>query len=357
MKIFGEKFSKDEILKRVGDISQICDVKSFEYNDGPSKGIRAIGIKNISGLDFSILLDRSLDISSLYYGSLPIYYKTKVRETSPAFFDNKGLEFLRTFNAGFLTTGGLSNTGWPCVENDEEFGLHGRISNTPAERVNIKEEWEADEYKVVVEGKVREAKFFGDYLELSRKITTYAGKPKIIIQDTVQNIGFRKSPIMILYHFNFGFPFLDHNAKVLLNETKIEAGTEETEGHFDEYKNFIKPVPEFAAQLFYHDIKADKEGKINIAVVNEKLNKGEGIGIAFKFNKDTLPCVNQMKNMAYGEYICSIEPGSNFVRGRKEEKERGNLQYLEPGESKEFKIEIDVLESNKEIIDFKENNM
>ena len=39
MKIFGEKFSKDEILKRAGDISQICDVKSFEYNDGGSMEI------------------------------------------------------------------------------------------------------------------------------------------------------------------------------------------------------------------------------------------------------------------------------------------------------------------------------
>ena len=42
MKIFGEKFSKDEILKRVGDISRICDVRSFEYTDGLSPSFEII---------------------------------------------------------------------------------------------------------------------------------------------------------------------------------------------------------------------------------------------------------------------------------------------------------------------------
>jgi len=105
MKIFGEHYKRDEILKRVGDISQICDIKSFEYNDGVSKGIRAIGIKSISGLDLQI--NTSI-------------FQAKVRESFPTYFESKGFELLRTFNAGFLTTGGLSNIGchvWKMMKN------------------------------------------------------------------------------------------------------------------------------------------------------------------------------------------------------------------------------------------------
>ena len=105
MKIFGKDFKKDEILKTVGAISQTFDVKPFEYIDGESKGLRAISVKSISGLDFDVLIDRGMDVSSLYYKSIPLFFKSKVKETSPFYFESRGLEFLRIFYAGFLTTG------------------------------------------------------------------------------------------------------------------------------------------------------------------------------------------------------------------------------------------------------------
>ena len=60
-----------------------------------------------------------------------------------------------------------------------------------------------------------------------------------------------------------------------------------------------------------------------------------------------------MKNLSFGEYVCCIEPGSNFVRGRDIEKSKNNLRILRPQEITEFLIEIEILDSNEEIDLFK----
>jgi len=53
MKIFRKNFSKDELIKKIGDISQLCDVKSYEFIDGVSRGLRAIDMKTACGIDIT----------------------------------------------------------------------------------------------------------------------------------------------------------------------------------------------------------------------------------------------------------------------------------------------------------------
>ena len=57
---------------------------------------------------------------------------------------------------------------------------------------------------MTVSGRVRETKVFGDKLELTRSVTTSLGASKLVIRDTVENIGFNDSPLMMLYHVNIG---------------------------------------------------------------------------------------------------------------------------------------------------------
>src|SRR4030067_1622952 len=127
MKLFGKKMKKNDILKRIGDISQIGGLKSYELNDGPSKGIRAIDFKTPCGLDFTTLIDRGMDISHLNYKSIPICWKSATRETSPIYYESRDFEWLRTFFGGLITTCGLTYFGQPCVDEGEALGLHGRI--------------------------------------------------------------------------------------------------------------------------------------------------------------------------------------------------------------------------------------
>ena len=95
----------------------------------------------------------------------------------------------------------------------------------------------------------------------------------------------------------------------------------------------------------------------NIAIINEGFDEGNGIGIWMRFKKDTLPLLTQWKHMGMGEYVCGIEPCNSPVGGRKTERENGNLKFIEPGESVDFKLEFNVLKSNEDIKSFRDNFM
>lgn len=355
MKIFGKEISRQELQQKTGDISQLGGVKYYELTDGVSKGVRAVDIKSPCGLDFTVLPGRGMDISSLSYKSVPIAWRSATRETSPAYYESRGMEMLRTFYGGLLTTCGLTTMGPPSIDNGEELGLHGRIANTGAEKVLADGCWEGDRYKMWIQGKVREARVFGDKLELSRKITTWMDEPKIIIEDTVENIGSETSPLMVLYHVNIGFPVIDNGSELIEAKAKVISRDDEAKNGRADFNKFIEPIKGFKEQCYFHDIEADEDGNSNIAIVNKDFNNGEGIGIWMKFKKDTLPLMTQWKQMGMGEYVCGIEPCNSPVGGRKAEREKGTLKFIEPGEKVNFKLEFNILRSNSDIQSFRDS--
>jgi len=346
--LFGKKYRKQEILKKIGDISQLGGIRQYQYTDGVSKGIRAVDIKSPCGIDMTVLLDRGMDIANLFYKNTPLAWRSATRETSPVYYESKGVEWLRTFNGGLLTTCGISYMGLPCEDNGEELGLHGRISNISAERILADGKWEGDSYKMWVQGKVREAKVFGEKLELSRKIITWMDRPTIVIEDTVENIGWESYPHMISYHINFGFPLVDSTSKIVESEAEVVPFDEKSKKGIDSYKSFSGPVHGFQEQIFFHDIKEDSEGNCNIGIVNPEFNDSQGIGVWVKHKKETLPNLVHWKMMGEGEYVCGFEPANTSIRGRKVEREKKNLKYLEPGEKVDYRIEIRVLDSKED---------
>jgi len=74
-----------------------------------------------------------MDISSLFYRSIPINWKSSTRETSPAYYESKGIEWLRTFYGGFPVMCGLTNTGPPNRDDDEAK----ECPSSKAETINI----------------------------------------------------------------------------------------------------------------------------------------------------------------------------------------------------------------------------
>jgi hypothetical protein len=62
---------------------------------------------------------------------------------------------------------------------------------------------------------------FGENLVLTRRIEAALGGATIGVTDRVENRGFRPTPHMLLYHYNFGFPLLDEGAELLLPSRAI----------------------------------------------------------------------------------------------------------------------------------------
>lgn len=350
MEIFGKKYSKTELLKKVGDMSQLGGVKLYEFSDGAAKNLRAADIKSPGGIEMTTVLDRGMDISSLTYKNIPISWRSATRETSSIYYESKGLEWLRTFFGGLLTTCGLTYFGHPTIDDGEELGLHGRISSLPANNILADCKWENDNYVMWVQGKIREVKALDYKLELSRKITVFADKPVIMIDDTVENIGFKITPLMVLYHINLGFPLLDSNSKLILPEGTITTPKDENaKKEIKSFNKFCEPLDDFEEQVFVHEIEADKDGFGNVALINKEFNNGEGLGVLIKFSKESLPYLIQWKQAASGEYVCGLEPANSLLGGRNIEKENKNVRFVNPGEKIKFNIEISILNSKQEI--------
>ncbi len=352
--IYGKKYSRNEILKKVGDISQIAGIKRYTLAEGKEKGVEAIDIRTGSGLSFTILPDRGIDISYAEYKGKPLCWRSSVGDAAPEFFEPEGYGFLRNFFGGLLTTCGLTYAGHPCMDEGEQLGLHGRINNTPAKNICTENIWEKDEYILTVKGKVQETKVFGENILLTRTITSKLGESKLYLKDEVENLGFEKTPHMVLYHINIGFPILDNGSR-LISPTKIaHPRDKEAEKNAHQYNTFSEPIPKYKEKCYYHQMKPDKNGFIHAAIINEKFDNNTGLGVYIKYPFSQLPEFLEWKMTGEGIYVVGIEPSNCYISTRTQLRKEKKLPFLEPGEKKEYDIEIGVLQTNKEIKEFED---
>ncbi len=333
--LFGKEFTRNELMQRVGDISQLGGIKQFEIADGRAKGVAAFEVNTGAGLRFTVLPDRCMDIAWSDFKSTPISWISKTGVTAPQYFEHKGLEWLRGFFGGMLTTCGLRNAGSPSTYNGEEFGVHGRISNTPAENVCVTADWEGNDYVMKISGQMRESKVFGENLLFKREISTKLGENKLKIKDTIVNQGFKPEGVMLLYHMNFGFPLVDDGAKIVMPKGKLIPATDIAAKGIDTADKLHKPINGYEEQCFLIDFEQDGEIEVGI----ENVNIADCKGIYIKYDKSQLPWFTIWKMLGESEYVVGLEPGTCLPMGREKAENEGYLKILKPFE--EYSVEIE----------------
>ncbi len=108
-----EKFlTREEVERHSLDMRQFIDFRQATLPNG----MRIIEAYNASGLTFTILPDRGMDIWTAHYNGVPL---TWISQGSPHPADF-GQSWLRQFNGGLLTTCGLTHVGPP--EKDDISG-------------------------------------------------------------------------------------------------------------------------------------------------------------------------------------------------------------------------------------------
>jgi hypothetical protein len=334
--LFGRNFTRQKLLSYVGDLSQIAGVTLGELTDGVERGVRTADFRSGSGLRFSVSLDRGLDIGPAEFRGIPLAWISPTGFAHPRHFEPEGFGWLRSFGGGLLTGCGLTSLGSPEVDEGEALGLHGRLSNLPAQKVQIGEQWLGDECTFWLEGRLRQARVFGENLSLTRRISVGLGESRIAIQDTVENLSDRVSPLMVLYHINLGFPMVDSDCLLEAEPHPVEPRDRQAEGGRPVWMNFRDPTAGYDEQVFYHDLPADETGWASIRLNNPN----QGLKLTVRHKKDTLPNLAQWKMMGSGEYVLGLEPANCRVEGRSQERARGALQTLQPGEQRQFNVEI-----------------
>ena len=340
--LFGRKWTRKQLMERVGDPSQIATVRPHTLSDGKAKGVSAIEFSTGSGFRFTVLPDRCLDISAAEHGGRSLCWRSATGDVSPCFYQPEGSEWLYGFFGGLVCTCGLSHFGAPCVDEGQPLGLHGRVSNIPAQEVNIESGWDGDEYAVGVRGKVVESSVFGPCLRLTRSIFAFLGQDRLFLHDEVTNIGYERAPHMMLYHLNFGFPVLDAGSRLVAPSLRVTPRDAEAEKGKEQYASFGPPTEGWKEKVYYHDL-ADGGGRTMAGIVNP----GLGFGAYVMFKKAQLPHLIEWKQTGQGVYVVGVEPATNLVEGRHKERAEGRLRMLKPGETTSYDLELGALVSKK----------
>jgi len=347
MSLFG--YGRREVERRIGHLSQLGGLRCHTLTDGAAAGVRAVDFHTTNGFEFTVLADRGMDISEARYKGLSLCWRSPSGDTAPAFYDPRGLEWLWTFFGGLLTTCGLAQVGPPHTDQGEELGLHGRVSTIPAERVCCSERWEGDHLWLEVSGVVREARLFGANLEMHRTIRARADRPWLEVRDRIVNAGARRSPCMLLYHINTGFPLLDEDAELVLPTTKVEPRDAEAEQDASTWMQLHAPVAGYREKVYFHNMQASGDGHVTCALINRPL----GIGLRLRYRKDELPEFTQWKMLGDREYVLGLEPGNCRPLGRAAERAAGRLVELEVGQEIGAGFEIEVVEGEQALDEMK----
>jgi hypothetical protein len=354
----GKTWTKRELLRYVGEMSQVAGIRPVELQNGNERGVRALEFKTGNGFQFTVLADRAMDVFDCSYNGYSLAWHSPAGAVAPAFYDRHDIGWLWSFYGGLLVTCGLTQAGATDMdeEMDEELGLHGRVSSTPARNVSFGADWEGDEYILWATGEIREARLFGPNLVMRRSLYTRLGESRLWVKDVIENEGFEPTPLMLLYHCNMGFPLISEGAELLAVVNTMEPRDEEAERGVENFEAFEGPTPGYAEQCFFIDHDTDAKGMVNVALVNRGFMDNHGLGVYLTYPKDELPMYTQWKMVGEGAYVVGMEPGNCHPEGRRSARERGVLKILQPGESQTFHMEMGVLPSNQEIRVF-ENKM
>jgi hypothetical protein len=352
--LYGRSYTRAELLSHVGDISQIARAKPYRLAEGHEEGVLAVDVTTGSGFGFTVLPSRGMDISSAHLGGRSLAWRSATTDQHPAFFEPQGRGWLRSFYGGLVLTCGLTWMGMDCVDDGQPLGLHGRVSHLPATNVHWEGRWEGDDYILSVSGKLREAIVFGENIQLTRRIWARMGESRFYIDDIVENMGYQRTPHMMLYHINVGFPAVDDNSWLLSPSRNVTPRDSDAEDGKERYAQMQPPTRDYREKAYFHDMQAGPDGKVTAAIVNEDCDNGQGFGVYATYNRAELPWFCEWKMMDQGTYVVGMEPANALVLGRAKEKELGRLQYLAPGEVREYHLEIGAVTGEAEIAALKE---
>ncbi len=351
--LYGESLTRRALAERTGSLSQFAGVQLSTLADGVERGIRRLEFRTGSGLRFTVLIDRAMDIAECEHSGRAIGWHSPSGFRHPALHDYEGEGGLGWFRSmsGLNITCGLDHTlfmhddpaGHYCYgpRKSVSSSLHGRIGTIPARLTGYGETWTGDECVLWAEGVVQQATVFGEDLHLIRRIEATVGGDEIRLHDRVVNHGFYRTPHMYCYHINVGHPVVAQGARYVapIRDVLWAAHADQYRAQEVGYRTLPAPIANFHEQVWQHDMQPDAGGRVNVAIVNDRI----GFGFEVETLKSQFPCMYEWQNLHAGHYAVGIEPSTNHVLGKDFARERGELIWLEHGDERRYDTVLRIL--------------
>lgn len=333
-----------EMLKYTGTMQQLAYTRQVTAQEGRANGTRLVEVKN-DDMRFLVMADKALDVAALEYKGQTISFTAKPGLNGRNHFDTNGEEAIRSIMGGLFFTCGLQNICGPVEVNGNDHPMHGRIRTTPAEHLCSDAYWDGDDYILEVKGEMREGHLFGTNLVLRRTIRSVFGSGKIEIIDEVENQTAEEADLMLMYHCNFGFPFLRPGTRLVLPTKSVKGREQWSQDHLDQWETIGAPIDGETEYVYIHELAGDENNHSFAAIVNDAL----GFGVRLDFDRNVQPYFMEWMSMKTGDYVIGLEPSNSIVYGRKYHEAEGTMHKIAPFAKETYHLSFTILKDAEAI--------
>jgi hypothetical protein len=188
------------------------------------------------------------------------------------------------------------------------LSLHGRIANQPAHYVEVRVGLDPP-FELSVMGQVEEAGLFAPRLHLTATVTTVPGSNRLVVHDHIENRGAEPAEMQVLYHCNFGPPFLEAGSRVVAPIREVAPISKRAAEGIDTLETYAGPTAGFAEQVYCYDLAGDAAGRTLSMLYNHAANKA----------------------VVLRGYVTGLEPATNFPNFKTFERQQGRVPVIPPG--------------------------
>ncbi len=294
-------------LRKLGNLQQQISVREIILDGGEARGKKCVLVQN-GRLEVLFSKDNALDISYVRYKGVNISFMSKNG------LNNGTGEFSERFDGGFLYTCGTDNIS-DCVKDRP---VHGSLHLKKCDSFS----YSVEKGAVKLLGIIKDTAIFGRNVEIRREYTvTDKG---IEISDTYVNLAYTPADYVLLYHINFGYPFLDECLEMDIPYAIRDPRTEIAKAHLAEADRITAPVDGGDEDVYYHEMR---EGRVKL--FNPELD----VCVELEYSTDDFPYTLEWKSMISGDYALGIEPASTRFDSFK-------MNTLSPLEEKNYTINV-----------------
>lgn len=318
---------------------------------GVSHGVQLVEVTS-DDLSFTVIPTRGMGLWKGSYREMPLTWGSPVAgPVHPSHVElsrNGGRGWLGGFDE-WVVRCGLSSNGIPGLdswvddhgtERTEMLTQHGRIANVPAHRAWVEVEV-GPPFRIRVVGEVIETEFFGPRLLLRTTYEHVPGTGVLSIRDEVENLGGQTAELQLLYHLNFGTPLVGDGARIHVAADEIAPYTSGAAARIQDYAACVAPIAGRPEEVFLCVPRGDADG-FGAALLE---SRGGESGVLVRYDRATLPwfVIWKLLGNPRDGYVVGLEPSTNFPNLRTFERTQGRVQRLEPGETRTFRVSMDLL--------------
>lgn len=333
--------AQETLLVQHGELS----ASGFRF---PS-GVEAVRLKNSRG-ELTLLPFQGQQIWRASFDGRELGMRSMFEQPYPT------REFLATYGA-FLVHCGATAMGVPGPEDTHP--LHGELPNAPYQTARLVVGADEGGEYLALTGSYRHQVFF-NYDYVAQPVTSlYAGSTLFDVSMTVTNLKRSPMPLMYLAHINFrpeDNARLYYTAEVTPEHVRVRANFPpfmQVEPKFRQFAESLRAAPErhhvfepglaYDPELvFYIDYLADVNGWAHTLQIHP-----DGSGDVMRHRPSQLKRALRWISRTPDQDALGFEPATAEGNGFAAEKEKGNLEYLAPGQAFHCDMQMGYLTSDE----------